>query len=181
IFVMAIGMMALLVMFPIGALEMAQAIQDDRAASVSVNANAIAEARNIRQDALVAGAYTDPNPPGPPVVPPITNGEEPSFPVYIDPNGVITGTGSPTQTDKWLGGVQGLIPRRTVSFVGTTQRLAYRWFNSLDDIYFSLDDTTAGSTPLGWPNITVASPPAPVPQFDRDTDAYSFAYMCQRP
>ena len=38
IFIMAIGMMALLVLFPIGALSMAQAIQDERCGQAAANA-----------------------------------------------------------------------------------------------------------------------------------------------
>src|SRR5713101_4656546 len=42
IFVMAIGLLALLTLFPLGALSMAQAIKDDRTAHSAKNAYAIA-------------------------------------------------------------------------------------------------------------------------------------------
>ena len=42
IFVMGVGLLALLTLFPLGALEMAQAIKDDRTAAVADNAAALA-------------------------------------------------------------------------------------------------------------------------------------------
>jgi hypothetical protein len=53
IFVMAIGLLALLTLFPLGALSMAQAIKDGRTAQSSKNAFAIAEAANIHNDPFV--------------------------------------------------------------------------------------------------------------------------------
>lgn len=44
IFVMGIGLLALLTLFPLGALEMAQAIKDDRTGVVAANAVALSEA-----------------------------------------------------------------------------------------------------------------------------------------
>ncbi len=63
IFIMAIAMLALLALFPLGALSMAQALKDDRCATVAVNAEALAVAQDVRHDLLVAGnggnPYTD--------------------------------------------------------------------------------------------------------------------------
>jgi len=53
IFVMAIGLLALLTLFPLGALSMAQAIKDNRTAHSGKNAFAIAEALNIHSDSAV--------------------------------------------------------------------------------------------------------------------------------
>src|SRR5438105_4707990 len=53
IFVMAIGLLALLTLFPLGALSMAQAIKDNRTAHSGKNAFAIAGALNIHGDATV--------------------------------------------------------------------------------------------------------------------------------
>lgn len=44
IFVGAVGLLALLTLFPLGALEMAQAVKDDRTASVAADAQAFGEA-----------------------------------------------------------------------------------------------------------------------------------------
>jgi prepilin-type N-terminal cleavage/methylation domain-containing protein len=58
IFIMAIAMLALLALFPLGALSMAQALKDDRCATCAVNAESIAVAQDIRHDLLVAGNGT---------------------------------------------------------------------------------------------------------------------------
>ena len=44
IFVTGIGLLALLTLFPLGALDMAQAVKDDRAAAVAASAEALSEA-----------------------------------------------------------------------------------------------------------------------------------------
>jgi hypothetical protein len=43
IFVTGVGLLALLTLFPLGALDMARAIKDDRAASVAVEAHALSQ------------------------------------------------------------------------------------------------------------------------------------------
>lgn len=58
IFIMAIAMLALLALFPLGALSMAQALKDDRCATCAVNAEALAVAQDVRHDLLVAGNGT---------------------------------------------------------------------------------------------------------------------------
>src|SRR5213080_2785171 len=50
IFVTAIGLLALLALFPLGALSMAQAIKDDRTAHLAANASALAEVYGLRND-----------------------------------------------------------------------------------------------------------------------------------
>ncbi len=58
IFIMAIAMLALLALFPLGALSMAQALKDDRCATIAVNAEALAVAQDVRHDLLVGGNGT---------------------------------------------------------------------------------------------------------------------------
>src|SRR5207245_5291547 len=53
IFIVGIGLLALLSLFPLGALSMAQAIKDDRTAHAANNAFAIAEMFNIHNDPLI--------------------------------------------------------------------------------------------------------------------------------
>ena len=48
IFVMGIGLMGLLTLFPVGAISMAQAILDDQAANAAFNAASIAESQSLR-------------------------------------------------------------------------------------------------------------------------------------
>src|SRR6516165_3206055 len=91
IFIMAIGLVTLLTLFPLGALSMAQAIQDDRAATAAANAVALATARNIRQDPVVIGAPHDffKHAPG---TPPLRHNKWRSYPIYVDPFGVLLGS-----------------------------------------------------------------------------------------
>lgn len=56
IFVMAIGLLALLTLFPLGALSMAQAIKDDRSAHSAKNAYAIGSAFSIQTDQVVTNS-----------------------------------------------------------------------------------------------------------------------------
>src|SRR5438445_4966279 len=119
IFVTAIGLLALLALFPVGAFSMANAIKNGRCVQASVNATAFAKVANIANDSLVTPLYTNADPglaalgqypvivqntqqittPG---TPPTTitlpyNG--PSYPVLVDPVG-RAGMGAP-----WVGDV----------------------------------------------------------------------------
>src|SRR5947209_15103932 len=81
IFIMGIGLLALLTLFPLGALSMARAVRDDRAAAAGANASALAIAFDLRNDSTVTTALTQ-NPPNGFTAPAST---APSFPVYVDP------------------------------------------------------------------------------------------------
>jgi hypothetical protein len=107
IFVMGIGLLALLSLFPLGALSMAQAIKDDRTAQAAKDAFAIAEMFNIHNDAFLyqpgtpgatftvgpfsyTDAFVNPYPfpsvdQSPPGMPALTDPTRPSYPVYVDP------------------------------------------------------------------------------------------------
>jgi hypothetical protein len=64
IFVMAIGLLSLLALFPLGALSMAQAIKDDRAATIAARADAFSKAgedvllrtQEFAQESLLKGS-----------------------------------------------------------------------------------------------------------------------------
>jgi hypothetical protein len=126
IFVMGIGMIALLTLFPLGALTMAQAIKDGRTAQAAANAAAVAELfhGSIRQDTVYVRPALDPS-----------RGnayEGPSNPVYLDPIGFMSiGTT-----------VCGIIPRRTIPTVASPptgsnpNQAAMKWFTLLDDMNF---------------------------------------------
>jgi hypothetical protein len=122
-FIMAIGMLALLVLFPLGAISMGQALKDDRCASTASMAENIAIAMNVRND------------------PTVTAGFATSSVVYVDPYGVAGGLGP-----------VGTIPRVSVSFaVGSAARID-RWFSLPDDIAFAQSgtpDPTSGSVDRG--------------------------------
>lgn len=147
IFIMAIGLLALLVLFPLGALRMDQAIKADRSASAAIQATKLVSARNMRLDTLlydptvtpIRDVFADPSGtatgPWPEMV--VTPGgyEGPSYPVFVDPIGVQAVRNQP------LGELLGLspgIPRRSVSFIQNTQQ-ALRWFSLHDDIQFDQD------------------------------------------
>src|SRR5207302_4830373 len=99
IFVTAIGLLALLALFPVGAFSMANAIKNGRCVQSSINATAFAKLANIGQDSSVTSLFTSPDmthsPPWLPVLPASYSG--PSYPVYVDPVG-NTSIGS-----KWVG------------------------------------------------------------------------------
>ena len=116
IFIMGIGMIALLTLFPLGAIRMAQAIQDNSCANAVVNANAVATLWDIRNDPQVStppgfavDVFKD-TPAGEVRKPADPNG--PSYPVFIDPVGFQYAL--PGFTQKWLCGnttSKGLIAR----------------------------------------------------------------------
>lgn len=119
-FIMAIGMLALLVLFPLGAISMGQALKDDRCASTASMAENIAIAMNVRHDANVTTAFI-----GPPA----------TALLYVDPYGLL-----PLPP---LGNLGGVIPRVSPSFVGSplpytagSSQSVDRWFSLPDDITF---------------------------------------------
>src|SRR5205085_11693322 len=104
IFVMGIGLIALLTLFPLGALRMAQAIQDDRCASAARNAMAVATMRDVRNDPAArtppwfpkADVFKDALPDQGRQLPADPDG--PSYPVFVDPWGVKSALfGTPAQ------------------------------------------------------------------------------------
>jgi hypothetical protein len=179
IFVMGIGLLALLVLFPLGAFNIAEALKDDRAANAGKNAEAMAIVKDIRHDPLVIGAFTTPFPRPPYAddprkivysafdLPPTWSG--PSSPVFVDPYYVVLGSadignftppanpGIPTPG----------IPRRGLNWVKTNAQLT-RWFTLLDDITFS----AAGNGKPEGPDTGGAVQRA---------GRYTWAYMLKRP
>jgi hypothetical protein len=153
-FIMAIGMLALLTLFPLGAISMGQALRDDRAATAAAMAANLAIANDLRHDAGVIG--TIPSTPS-------TGGTGnmfiapgaawttlpgtyfgPSYPVYVDPYGwalgpIGAGAGSP--------GIQRVIPAFISSEVGgASLPNTDPWFSFLGDMTFTnagVADTTS--------------------------------------
>jgi hypothetical protein len=193
IFVMGIGLIALLTLFPLGALRMAQAIQDDRCATAVVNANAIATMRNIRNDPSVrtppsyaVDIFKDPAPGARNLA---ADPDGPSYPVYVDPIGYSSlPLGGATGQQKWLadgtGGnyvTTGLIARVPTSFtapglgLGVNVRKAniYKSFALLDDYLFDSDEAAGGQ-------VINFNPAVNPPVLRRDI-RYTWAYLVQRP
>jgi Tfp pilus assembly protein PilV len=159
IFVMGIGMIALLTLFPIGVLRMAQAINDERAAQAAYIAHENSAVYNIRNDPMVAAQVNDPynkgqtnadlflNPcpfslAGAAALPNADLYGE-SYTLFVDPIGYYN---SGTATPEWVGGAAhtGVMRRRPVSFVNANATNIYRSFTLWDDIEFSkVNDPTS--------------------------------------
>lgn len=109
IFVMGIGLLSLLVLFPLGALQMAQAIHDDRCTHAGITARALGNmvvpysgnsGFTLKDDPFTVYPYYFYQLPGVPGYTtsynlPLTLPDDgPSYPVYIDPIGVKLSAGS---------------------------------------------------------------------------------------
>jgi type II secretory pathway pseudopilin PulG len=144
IFIMGIGLLAILALFPLGAFRMAEAIQNDRAGHLALNGLAVAQTYNLRNDSEVTAAFSLPDPTPGTKVPPV-HPDLPGYPVYVDPVGVRTTLLAPL----WVGGQlganpgQAILPRRASAFVGgsaaPSKVLTLRWFALTDDILFGPD------------------------------------------
>lgn len=156
IFIAGIGMLALLALFPLGAVSMAQALRDDRTSSAAVIAENVALAFDIRHDPLVVTAFAG-TPPGP------------SNPVYADPWGVLGGGGrvpgaTTTSIPRTSVSLTALNPWRPVAQLSSQE--AIRWCTLLDDITFSENGIADQSTGVG---------------LLQRAGWYTWAYMLQRP
>jgi hypothetical protein len=146
LFVMGIGLLALLTLFPLGALSMARALKDDRCATAAANADAIAAAQNLRNDPLVTPAYLNPFPASAaPAQSPVAAGSGPSYGVFVDPLGAPV---FPAAVGA-LAGVTPGVPRTSMSLQNYQARgaaqlsvdEATRWCSLLDDISFQTNGT----------------------------------------
>lgn len=160
-FIMAIGLLALMVLFPLGALNMAQALKDDRCASTASMASNVAIACDIRHDLNVLASFTIMT-----TALQTANGgvnagyTGPSTPIYVDPYGVLSGYTTVGAS---------AIPRitinpATVSAAALTPPVIDRWFSLPDDVTFSANgaaDVSNGFVERGR--------------------RYSYAYLLQRP
>jgi prepilin-type N-terminal cleavage/methylation domain-containing protein len=130
IFIMGIGMLALLTLFPLGAVNMARALQDDRASSAANIASETAVAKDLRHDPGVVNAFL--TPPGLPPLAPTAAG--PSYPVHP-----YMATLAPL-----LGQPPNAIPRTSVSYAPSGPAIN-RWFSLQDDMTFGEDALPPGA------------------------------------
>jgi prepilin-type N-terminal cleavage/methylation domain-containing protein len=173
IFVMGIGMLAVLVLFPLAALNMARALKDDRCGTLAGNADALATACGLRQDSAIVSAMLT-APPNFSAVDP--NG--PSYGVFVDPYFVVNGGGGLPSVGVSIVAV-GLSPPSSVAmqrvkptyFTNLTQNsqadLA-RWFSLVDDLYF---DPNNNGVPISFATQT-----GPLQR----QGYYTFAYLIRR-
>ena len=178
IFVVALGLLALLTLFPLGALSMAQSIRDDRIALMASNAVATLRIMDVNGDATI---QTKMGVIGANALPP----DGPSNAVLFDPIGATNYLAPASQS---VGGVNG-IPRVNIgSFPGLNQTaFIHGWFTSLDDMAFTNDDRdpqTGNAQQSGVPandqGQQAMQGGGPVGQVQRD-GRYSWAAVLRRP
>lgn len=156
IFIMGVGLLAILTLFPLGALNMARAVREDRAAAAGANAASFATAIDLRNDPLVV-MHLSSAPGG--FLPPDPNG--PGYPVLIDPLYYQYGSLSIPTTG---------VRRSTASIITTVPTAAQqkqainRWFSFQDEITFE-----KWGEPTGSP--TAVTRPG----------TYSWVYLMRRP
>ncbi len=134
LFIMGIGMLTLLTLFPLGALSMAKALQSDRATAAAQLAAEYAEMMDLPSDPDVRVAFTTPpgSPPG--------DGPGPSWPVFVDAFGGAAAF-APLGASALSPGVTRVAPA-----YARTPALAGRWFALPDDLNFGPDAAPAGGT-----------------------------------
>jgi prepilin-type N-terminal cleavage/methylation domain-containing protein len=178
ILVMGIGLISLLALFPLGALNMAQAIKDNRMAQIASSDRGFANFR-IRNAGFVdptlnsAFQYFEGPPPPGPEVPPATTG--PSYPVYVDPFGwqvQPNATVTDLRVGTWAGNAQPTVIKRiklsSIDATATAPAQIPRFFSLLDEMAYGPD---------GTPNPPGANPPGPG-SIERN-GRYTWGYLCQ--
>lgn len=171
LFIMALGVIAILTMFPMGLITMGQALKDDRATQCAYQAEAYMR-WYWRDQVLSKPTPTEPfydamNSPGGTLPAILPSDPEASYPVLVDPMGVVMGNGD------WIGTGSGqptAIRRHSLSLI-TTQPPASHAPISLRTC--SLMDTM-GFSESGQP----ATDPTGT-TIDR-TLPYNFAWLLQR-
>jgi hypothetical protein len=190
IFVMAIGLLSLLTLFPLGALSMAQSFKDARAAQAEANATALLRYRKISQDFDLTNQNSPPTalqnaflfpPPNynpPQLWPPSSNG--PSFPVYVDPIGANMGSllfgtwpvGAVSPPPPAMMATNSPVWRVSTTWVrGGKPQDIVRWFSLLDDLDFDQS---------GVPNPPGAAAQQPGYGQIQRGGRYTWAYLCRQ-
>src|SRR5262245_40260831 len=119
IFITGVGLLALLVLFPLGASEMAQSVRDDRTGHLKESMAATATIWNIRTDARVNQAMLASAPPWQGSLP-ARDPAGPSYAVLVDPIGVNSFPPTGNNPRDWVAGVPGLMPRVAPTFLDPT-------------------------------------------------------------
>jgi hypothetical protein len=135
IFVTAIGLLALLALFPVGAISMARALKDSRCAQAAHDAASIAGAMGFSGN--VSALYAGGGATGLPSLKTISGYSGPSYPVYVDPLQAVASTT-----------VGGALPRTTPTMI-TNQYQYDTFFTVLNDISFQTNGmANAPTTPV---------------------------------
>jgi hypothetical protein len=123
IFIMGLGVISILTLFPLGAMRMGQAFRDERSALAAYNADQFFRSywKTHVVEAIVPDpfflALDQPAPGMPPCLP-----HEVSYPVVIDPMGFLARGGQPNQS--WFGDTPTRVPRRNLQIVGNNPTAA---------------------------------------------------------
>ncbi len=165
LFVMALGIISLMTLFPLGAVQMGQALRDDRSGQTASQADGITrlwwQTLVVEQPGAEDEIFTAMDTPDPAVAPTLVKklppyDNNPSYPAFLDPMGWQARTGVPRPAvgpRDWITGVPGSLPRRSARPLLTAgvpdfQRTV-RACSMMDDITFKEDgtpDTLSGST-----------------------------------
>jgi len=193
-FVMALGMISLLTLFPLGAIQMGQALRDARAAETAMQADTQMRLwwqQYVVEKGLATGiedtAFTFFDNPqnGMPTLPIPGDTNPASYPVFIDPLGWQAFNGFPArQTQVAGGGPGGLIPRRSMFWITNDPAntayparssvlqtaFSFRTATMMDDITFNETGTPdTNATGTGMANLVVRQ------------GRYNWAAIIQRP
>jgi prepilin-type N-terminal cleavage/methylation domain-containing protein len=160
IFVMGIGLICLLTLFPLGAMRMGAAVKDERAAQAAINARVYADMMKLRGDSRLAPYFKGPNP----AAAAATDPNAASYPVFVDPAGIATTGSTQLGTN---------IARASPSYAPNNAPQYAQYFSLMDDLTFQRN--------LGAPKMfsTATTANAP-PNVEREL-LYTWAYLLQRP
>jgi hypothetical protein len=175
----AIGLLAILTLFPLGALKMAQHIQFDRAMYAVQNANEKAIAMDLRHDSLFYNPnaatpfdlFVNPQPSNALFSDLSTlNGYDGAgYPVYVDAVGI--GSNMPYPVGQYISAPYASygLTRSSASYASNTPQSYLPWFSLLDDVQFENDGPTSGLA-KGITTNTL-----------NRTNRFTWAYLLRRP
>ena len=209
IFIMGIGLMALLTLFPLGALRMAKAIRDERCVQSAQAAANIANLASIRNsimatEAMLGRSFPTPLPTDPKA--PDPNGR--GYPVFVDPLGYAMAFGTSQKfvagfqanlaANAFTPGLRRVYPVELINNPATASQV-FPWFLLLDELIFEgvlpnqpFEDVVgyngilnAGEDTNGNGVLDMGGPRGYPKQLipgtvERDP-RYSWAYLLQRP
>jgi prepilin-type N-terminal cleavage/methylation domain-containing protein len=147
LFVMAVGIISLLTLFPLGAVQMGHALRDDRVQTTALQADAYLRLwwqREIIEKTIVEQSYVAMTSPGDGHLALSPAPPSPSYPVLLDPIGFQARNGPPkTRLAGQFVLAQGF-PRRTINALNTGNSAtdyvtSFRACSLMDDLEFSRD------------------------------------------
>ncbi len=183
LFVVAIGLISLMTLFPVGAMQMGQALKDDRIRQTANQADGITriwwQTEVVEQQATgnednFWKTLDNPNyPAAPSAAQPLRAPDgNPSYAVFLDPIGWQARIGFPVRQN-WMAFTAGALPRRSARPLAASLPLTIRACSLLDDITFMT--SSQGALQPGQPD-TISVPNTVVRE-----GAYNWCAVVQRP